>query len=271
MSIVQAIVLGIVQGLTEFLPVSSSGHLVLAQSFFGLHEPALLFDSALHCGTLAAVLLVFRRDIAALARELWMALRTPSVACVRQRYATHEQGRMLVLIIVGTIPTVLIGLAFKDLFARMFASVQIVGLTLMVTGGLLLLTRYCSANRLGCMQLRLWHAVLIGVAQGLAITPGISRSGATIALALFLGVQRETAGRFSFLLCIPAIVGATVLNLSDGGAGASLPALAAGTIAAALTGWLALRLLLQLVKQGRFYLFAPYCLLVGAGALIYVG
>ena len=256
----QAVILGVVQGLTEFLPVSSSGHLVLGQRLLGLHEPQLMFDVAVHVGTLAAVLLVFWRDVWSMIRGLW---------------ASDEEGRagrrLIVLVAAASIPTAVMGLAFKDWFESMFASLLAVGGALMITGCLLMVTKLARGKGLDAANTGPLRALVMGVAQGLAITPGISRSGATIATGLLLGLDREFAARISFVMSIPAILGALLLQVLDvakaGAPGAALPVMLAGGLTAAVVGWAALKLLLSIVRQGRLHLFAYYCWALGLTAL----
>lgn len=270
MDLFQAVSLGITQGLTEFLPVSSSGHLVLLQNLFGLEEPEVLFDVCLHIGTLLAVLAVFFREI----RDLLVTLfKTPKMAGeaggLKALYENDETFRLGVLIVCGSIPTALIGLLFKKNIEVLFGSVGLVGVSLLITGAALWMTRYMTRYGRPQMEMRLVDALVIGIVQGLAITPGISRSGSTIAAAQFMGVNREVAGRFSFLLSLPAILGALVLSI-DAEAAAThmpLPLILAGSLAAAGVGYLALILLLRVVKNGKFSYFAPYCWLIGVLAI----
>lgn len=269
---IQALILGIVQGLTEFLPVSSSGHLVLFQNLFGLKEPELLFDVCVHVGTLIAVLAVFQREI----RNILMSLlRIASLKRASGRwravYDQNEEIRIVALIVVGSIPTALLGLLFKDAVDTIFGSVGIVGWMLLVTGTVLWLTRKTAASGRSLNKTAIKDALIIGLVQGLAIVPGISRSGSTIAVALFLGIDREIAGRFSFLLSIPAILGALVLSFDPSLSHTTIQTevILLGVFASAIVGYGALKVLLRLVKKGRIYRFAPYCWLIGALALIY--
>lgn len=266
MDTLSAVGLGVLQGLTEFLPVSSSGHLVIGQHLLGWQDPNLFFDVCLHVGTFLAVAVVFRHDIALLVRGGLKWLRRPLSAAPYER---DESRRLFELVLFGTIPTVIIGFAFKDLFETLFASVRAVGFSLLITGTLLWLTRRTGSFRgWGPFDIRFRHAVLVGIAQGLAITPGISRSGTTIAVALFLGFQREWAGRFSFLLFVPAVMGAITLELLKlRGLPDPLGPILWGTAAAAGTGYVALRFLLAVVRRGRFYVFAPYCWALGTVCL----
>uniref|UniRef100_A0A832EA54 Undecaprenyl-diphosphatase n=1 Tax=Desulfacinum infernum TaxID=35837 RepID=A0A832EA54_9BACT len=262
MDTLSAVGLGVLQGLTEFLPVSSSGHLVIGQHLLGWQEPNLFFDVCLHVGTFLAVVVVFRRDIALLVHGGLGWLRRPLGG---NPYDRDESRRLFELVLFGTIPTVIIGFAFKDVFESLFASVRAVGFSLLITGTLLWLTRRTASFRgWGPFDIRFRHAVLVGIAQALAITPGISRSGTTIAVALFLGFQREWAGRFSFLLFVPAVMGAITLELVKlRGVPDPFWPVVWGTAAAAVTGYVALRFLLAVVRHGRFHVFAPYCWALG--------
>jgi len=264
---IEAIFLGAIQGLTEFLPVSSSGHLVLFQNLFGLKEPELLFDICLHVGTLAAVLIVFYREILDILTALiQIPGRLRSAGSIANLLAGDRSLRMALLIVVGSIPTAVIGLLFKEITDRLFGSLTIVGCMLLVTGTLLWLTRAIRSQGRPVEQTTLKDAILIGIVQGLAILPGISRSGSTIATALFLGVNRTVAGRYSFLLSIPAIVGALALSLDTPELHTTIPlgTILAGSVVSAAVGWMALVILLRVVDRGQLHRFAPYCWIVGA-------
>lgn len=267
----QAVMLGIIQGLTEFLPISSSGHLVLFQRLFGITEPALFFNVSVHVGTLLAVILFFRKELGNIIR----ALVDGGDRLLRKQAALREvlaedDVRMGVLIVVGSVPTAILGLLFNEAADLLFSSVAIAGWMLIVTGTFLWITRWVSKEGEGMEGLATRNGLIIGTVQGLAILPGISRSGATISAGLFLGLNRETAARYSFLLSIPAILGAEMLALKDvtsETAGMNLTTLA-GAVTAAITGYCALVFLLFVIRKGRLHMFAPYCWLVGAGALI---
>lgn len=256
----QAIWLGLVQGLTEFLPVSSSGHLVLGQSLLGLKGPVLLFDICVHVGTLAAVFVVFRSDIWSIVRGLW---------------ATDREGRtgrrLLFLIVAGSIPTAALGLLFKDLFESLFASTAAVGAALLLTGLFLLLTRLAPVGNRTVQTTGAARALVVGLAQGLAITPGISRSGITISVGLLLGMDRRLAAHYSFLLSIPAILGALLLQIMhlNPQTDVSLSVLLTGGLVAALSGYFALNILLRVVRAGALHWFAPYCWALGLVALAF--
>lgn len=273
MNVIEAIILGIIQGLTEFLPISSSGHLVLMQQLLGLKEAKLFFDVCVHLGTLVAVIVVFRQEI----KNIVIALLR-LFALVRQKdrlssaIKTDPELKMASLIVIGSIPTVFLGLAFSEIADQLFASVFIVGLMLMVTGLLLWLTRGTTKRTQSPPNDRLTpkNAFLVGIVQGLAIIPGISRSGSTISVGLLLGINRELAARYSFLLSIPAIAGAGLLSLKDGWpeTDLSLQIPLVGAFTAAIVGYAALKALLQVVKKGALHMFAPYCWLVGIVAII---
>ena len=265
MSALQAIILGIVQGLTEFLPVSSSGHLVLGQHLFGLKEPDLLFDVIVHVGTLAAVLVVFRRDIWELTTE---AFRLPKLLAsgglMKEAWRERPRFKLLVLIILGSIPTGLMGVFFKDFFEALFASTLAVGCALLFTGTILFLTGRIPDSNRQIGDFRPGTALIVGLAQGLAITPGISRSGLTISTGMFCGLNKELSARYSFLLSIPAILGALVLQLKDASPDSFHPAnLGLGFCAALVAGLAALTFLLHIVRRGGLHYFAYYCWLIG--------
>ncbi len=271
MNTIEAIVLGTVQGLTEFLPVSSSGHLVLFQNLFGLKEPELLFDICLHVGTLSAVVIVFYREILEILKALFqIPARMKTAGGIVRLCQADPSIRMALLIVVGFIPTAVIGLLFKEITDQLFGSITIVGCMLLVTGTLLWMTRKVRGDGRPIGQATLRDALLIGVVQGLAILPGISRSGSTISIALFLGVDRKLAGRYSFLLSIPAIAGALVLGLDTPELQTTIPlgTIAVGSVISAAVGWLALVILLRVVDRGQLHRFAPYCWIVGVVTLV---
>jgi undecaprenyl-diphosphatase len=258
MGIVEAVILGAVQGITEFLPVSSSGHLVLLQKIFGISEPVLLFDIMVHVGTLASVFLVLWKDI-------WSILRRPV-------------QRLTGLLILATIPTVIIALVFKDLIEEAFHSAAYLGFAFLFTAAALLVSEYLSKrpgrSRKG--ETMNWlDAVIIGVLQGVAIIPGVSRSGLTLSGALSRKLERDFAARFSFLLSIPAILGALVLQLKDiiggqaPGTGGIGPApVIAGTITAGVVGFFAVSFMLKIVRERSLKGFAIYVTVLGALVLL---
>jgi undecaprenyl-diphosphatase len=271
MEMYEGIVLGVLQGLTEFLPVSSSGHLVLGQIFFGITESQLIFDISLHVGTLLAILVVYFSDIRSLLASVFGFLsKALSGKPFRHLFKADPHLRIAGLILVGSFPTAVIGLFIKQYEAVLFSSASLVGFMLILTGIILWVSRnYYTAEPIGD-GFSIKKAVFIGTVQGLAVLPGISRSGSTIAAGMMAGLDRDTAARFSFLLSVPAVMGAEVLGLKDimeQGLSIDLVTIY-GTIAAFITGLIALKLLLHLVHAGRFHLFAPYCWLAGAAALL---
>ena len=271
---IEAIILGIIQGLTEFLPVSSSGHLVLFQQLFGLKEAELFFDVCVHLGTLLAVMVVFRQEIKNIILALMRLISsTGSKKTILQKIESDPDLKMALLIVIGSIPTAVLGFLFRGIADRLFASAFIVGLMLMVTGLILWLTRWAATRveQPGADRLTPKNALIIGVVQGLAIIPGISRSGSTISIALLLGIRREMAARYSFLLSIPAIIGAGLLSFKEGlsQTDQAIQISLLGAVAAALVGYGALKSLLHVVKKGRLHLFAPYCWMAGILAIVF--
>ncbi len=269
----QAIILGIIQGLTEFLPVSSSGHLVIFQHLFGLKEPELFFDICVHLGTLLAVMIVFRQEIRELVRSLGHLLW---LIFVKDAHFEHifenSEFKMLLLVFFGFFPTALLGVVFHEIGQHLFSSVLIVGLMLIITGGLLWQTRRVAGMGGGLESFSIRTALIIGLVQGLAIMPGISRSGSTIALGLFLGLNRELSARYSFMLAIPAILGAGILSLHGLIADPHVDYKIAliGAAVSFVVGYFALVSLLHLVKKAKLYLFAPYCWAAGIAALFLI-
>lgn len=247
----ESIVLGIVQGATEFLPVSSSGHLVIFQELLDVRAPGVVFEVAVHVATLVSILVVYRTRVGGLA-----------VGAVRGDPAAW---RYVGLLVVATIPAAFVGLLFEDALEALFESPAATGLALLVTGLVLWTSRWALPRAQGTVPG--WGAAaLIGLAQAFAIIPGISRAGSTVVAALWLGVAPREAAAFSFLMAVPAIAGAGVLQLGDlGAAGSGLgwPALALGSVFAAVTGVLAIRTFVAMLARESFHFFAPYCWIVG--------
>ncbi len=263
-------ILGIVQGLTEFLPVSSSGHLVLFQHLFGLTEAELPFDISLHLGTLIAVFIFFRQDIysmlVSIVRYCRQALKTGSFSPSND----DSDLKLALLIVTGSVPTAIIGLLFHKIADQLFSSVLIAGSMLILTGIILFFTQFVKNSNKGVSLFSFKDSIMIGISQGLAIMPGLSRSGTTIAAGLFLGLKHETAARYSFLLSIPAILGASLLSFTDIAGNTPVPVKAsvAGAFAACVTGYFALRFLFYIVKKGQLHYFSPYCLIIGIVSVI---
>ena len=251
MTILEATILGIIQGFTEFLPISSSGHLVLGQAILGIDQPGNEFEILVHLGTLASVLVIFFDDIKSLILSL--ALKKTQI--------------FIMYILIGTLPAVGIGLGFKDLIDSLFENVTAVGGALIFTGVVLFGSSF--ANRLD-KEHSLLTCILIGCAQAMAIIPGVSRSGMTISAALFLGLSAKEAARFSFLLAIPAIGGAGLLTALDvsGGFQMPIPVALAGLTSSFAVGVVALKWLLGWLEQGKFHYFGIYCFAVGLITLV---
>lgn len=251
--LIKTIILGIIQGFTEFLPVSSSGHLLVARKLFGLSEAGLLLDTMLHLGTLLAVIVVFWRDILEMIKRPF--------------------SHLTLLVIVGTIPTGLIGLLGKDFFTEIAQTGVTVGWEFLATGLILWFADRIKDRGLKRIEdISFSDSFIVGTLQGVAILPAISRSGLTIAGSLFQSIDRRAAARFSFLLSIPAIMGAAVVqipDLLDGGLGAAgfLP-LTLGTLAAAISGYIAVKWMLEIIQRGSLKGFAIYVWIVGAAVLI---
>lgn len=273
MDIIQAIILGVVQGLTEFIPISSSAHLVLVPWALGWDRPGLLFDTMLHWGTLIAVLGYFWRDWIAIVRGFWRSLTTPGPwrNAAGGRLA-DPNSRLAWGIILGTLPAVVLALLFEDFFESLFETPMAVAGFLLVTAAILIVSERFGRRVRDLPTLNIPDALVIGLAQAAAIAPGISRSGATIAAGLGRGLTREAAARFSFLLSTPAIVGAGVLQLLDllsaGGSSLPLAAVVAGFVAAAASGYLCIKFLLAYLRRGKLYVFAAYCAIVGTTVLL---
>lgn len=248
--------LGLIQGITEFLPVSSSGHLVLAGKWLGVHSPGVLLEAMLHWGTLLAVLVAFRTDLLTIARAMGGRGRI-------------EDRKRVGFLIAGTLPIVAVGLLLRDAIEHAFSSIAVVGVSLLVTGGLLFATRVFR-SRARRPELRFSDALWVGLAQATSVIPGISRSGSTLATGMMSGLTPERAVRFSFLLSIPALFGAGLLHLVDA---VRTPqqynwmGIAVGTVVAFLVGRVCIRVLMELVRRRLLWCFGIYCLLLGLGTL----
>lgn len=258
MSFFEIILLGIIQGLTEFFPVSSSGHLVLFQNLFGLRQPQILVDIMLHIGTLLSLLIFLRKELAELGQSFGRFCLNP------KKNIKDPKIKLLFYLFLASLPTALIGYAFHDFFESLFGSLQAVGGALFVTGGFLLLTKLAREKE----KNHILHPFLIGILQGLAIVPGFSRSGLTIGGALLLGWKRKEAAQFSFLLSIPIILGAAIFKLQKINV-SSQPwlLLITGIFMAAVFGFFALTFLVKVINKGKFSCFSYYCFFAGATAL----
>lgn len=252
MTLISVIILAVIQGLTEFLPVSSSGHLALAGMIMKIPEGDITFEIVVHLGTLMAVLAVYRKDLIELAAGVVR----------RKRESLVLTGSLL----IGSIPAGLAGFFLADSIERAFDNPVLVSIMLLVTGCILFSTRYAvKGNR---DNPTIAGSFSVGISQAMALLPGISRSGFTISTGLFMGIKKEKAARFSFLLSIPAIAGAAVLKLGDAGSsGIAYSLLITGFVISALTGYLALRILLKFLRAGKFSVFSWYCWLLGLTGL----
>lgn len=267
MGLLQAFILGIVQGATEFLPISSSGHLVLLPAALGWPSPSLVFDTTVHLATLIAVIAVFRRDLLSLIVSWWQGL-------VHGQPSQSTESRLAWWVILGTVPGVLAGLLLEETFRSFFDSTTAVGAFLLLTALLLVLAEVFGRRRRALQEITWLDSILIGIGQAAAISPGLSRSGATISVGMFRGLTREAAARFSFILSIPIIAGAGLSQLADlvnrGDFSAEAPLLLVGFVAAAVSGYAAIRLLLAYVRKRPLYPFAGYCLVVGVLTLTFL-
>jgi undecaprenyl-diphosphatase len=258
MSVLESFILGIVQGATEFLPVSSSGHLVIGQELMSLRLPGVAFEVALHVATLVSVVLVYRK-------RLWALI----AGGLRGK---HDAWQYLAFLFLATLPAAVVGLGAGDAIGGLFEVPWVAGAALLLTGSFLWSARGAlGRDPKGPPTLRV--ALLMGLAQAFAIIPGISRSGATVVTGLWLGVEPEETAEFSFLMAIPAILGAAVLQLPDvraGGPGVDTAPLLLGAVAAGITGFLAIRTFVAMLRNRSFHRFAPYCWGVGGLFLLYL-
>ncbi|MDP8236085.1 MAG: undecaprenyl-diphosphate phosphatase [Candidatus Erginobacter occultus] len=265
MTVLESIILGLVQGLTEFLPVSSSGHLVVTEKLLGLPPGNLRFIVAVHLGSLLAVLAVYRVQVGRLLK---------GILCGRIRRKngrwrfSNPDTRLALLLGVGTVPAAVFGYLFASRIEEAFSQPRFVGFSLLVTGTVIFSLRF-ARDRKG--EPNFFRAILVGLAQAAAIFPGISRSGMTISAGVHSGIERTRAADFSFLLSIPIILGAGLFKfLDDAGEGlprAEIAVLLIGALAAAVSGYLAIRILLRLIKKKKLHYFGYYCWLAGLAVL----
>ncbi len=264
MELLKAIILGIIQGLTEFLPVSSSGHLVIGSELLNFQEQGVVFDVFLHLGTLVAVVVVFRE-------EIWAMVKAPLVLLVGKGDAVDRHYfRWDLYVVLATLPAVFVGLFFKDTVEQLFGNILVAYCMLIVTGLLMLMARYLPQRD---EPVNWYRSILVGFAQACAILPGLSRSGSTIFVGMALGIAREKIARFSFIMSIPAILGAAVLQfgalLENPPQSDVLLNLTAGTFMAAVSGYFAIKLLLDIIRRNRLQWFGYYCLLIATGGLLH--
>jgi undecaprenyl-diphosphatase len=243
MELFQIIILSIVQGITEWLPISSSGHLILFQQFFNMEVP-IYFDILLHFATLIVIFLVFYKDIIKIIKAL-----------IKLDFQ-DEYGKLALYLIIGSVPIAIIGLVFKDLLLSLFSNTKVVGVGLLTTALFLISTKFFEGKK----KLSFFPAIIIGIAQALAIIPGISRSGSTISTSLLLGIRKELAVKFSFLLSVPAILGATILEYTPT---AITKEALLGVFLTIIVGYISLKLTIKLVLNKKFHYFSIYCLILG--------
>lgn len=261
-----ALLLAVVQGLTEFIPISSSGHLAVLQNVLSFKEPPVAFDLVLHLGTLVAVVIYYRQDLWAMVRDaaqpkLWLRPNAPNATA----------GKLMALIVVASVPTAIIGFAFESRVEAAFSSLRSVAIEFILGGVIMFLTLIRKKQERTLADMNVWDALIIGVMQGVSIFPAISRSGATIASAMLLGIRPELAGRYSFLLSIPAILGACLLKAKDivGAAGAegNLGMYVVSGVVAGVVGYLSIKPLILILQRAKFHYFAYYCWLAGVALL----
>ena len=267
MSIFEAVILGLVQGLAEFLPISSSGHLALLQYFFGIEEgDALTFAIMLHVGTLISVFVVYWGDLVDLIRELGMLFKDIFTG-KGLRVDANPTRRLGFLIIVATIPTGIIGILLRDVFEMMYGSLIFIGIGFLLTGTILFVAEKIGSNSGNLAEMKFKSATFVGICQGVAIWPGISRSGTTIFGSLICGLTRESAVKFVFLISIPAIIGATLLDIMAGMDAMSFSVII-GMAVSAVSGIVAIKTMIKAVSKNKLFGFSLYTW--GLGVLVIV-
>ena len=269
----KAIILGLVQGLAEFLPISSSGHLALLQHFFGISgDDVLVFTVLLHMGTLLSVFIVYWKDIVELIFELGYCIRDIARGN-GPRFYCNPVRKLGVMIIAATIPTAIIGLLFNDTFEEFYSNILIIGVSLIITGTILWIADRFGSNDKHIREMRLSNAVVVGIMQGIAITPGISRSGSTLFGGLITGLEKNFAVKFAFLISIPSIFGSFVLEIPGaikaGTEGLSLGPVIAGVIVAAVSGLVAIKVMIKIVSGKKLIYFSLYTWILGAAVALY--
>jgi undecaprenyl-diphosphatase len=265
----ESIALGILQGLTEFLPISSSGHLVLGENILKVKLGDISFEVFLHFGTLLSVVIVFRKTIWGMIKAV---MEKAGVSFLKGDQAgLTENWNLFWLIMLGSVPAGVLGILFKGWVEKSFSSTHFVSIMLLITGFVLFLTKFVKKAE---GKIKFSDAFLIGIAQAIAMLPGISRSGLTISTGIFRKTQREKAAEFSFLLSLPAVFGATVLKLKDvlnqSHPSFNLWFYLIGTVCAFLFGCVAIKFLLNVIKKGKFEFFGYYCFLIGFLSLIFL-
>ena len=271
MDILQGIIIGIVQGLTEFLPVSSSAHLVFIQNILGV-ESSLAFDTFLHLGSLLAVLWFFRGDIIKMLRSWWLSIGDILQGRFRQGLIDDPYKRLAWYVILATIPVGIVGILFDDAVESLFAgALYVPAFFLFVTGTILYLSQRMASGKINLRNIGPKESLVMGLGQACAVLPGLSRSGTTIAAGLVMGLDKEFAAKFSFILSIPAILGAFLLQVKDiGGAlDVNFIPILLGFIAAFIAAYAAIKWMLELIQKRSLDIFAYYCWVVGI--IVFVG
>ena len=276
MSVIQSVILGLIQGLSEFLPISSSGHLAVSQHFMGIDPDSVLtFTVMLHFGTLLAIFIAFWKDIAALLKELGAVIADIFTGKGLQ-INKNETRKLGFMIIVASIPTGITGIVLKDFFEGLYSSMISIGIGLIVTGTFLFIAERSARGIKGVRESNLIDALVVGICQSLALCPGISRSGSTLVGGLFSGFNREHAVRFGFLVSIPAVLGAFLLELKDvikespsAGASFDIPVLVIGIAVAAVSGYAAIKVMISAVVNRKLIWFSLYTWIAGAALIIY--
>lgn len=268
LTIFEAIILGLVQGLAEFLPISSSGHLALLQHFFGIEEgDALTFAIMLHVGTLISVFVVYWRDLVGLIAELGMVFKDIFTG-KGPRIDANPTRKLGFLIIVATIPTGIIGILLRDVFEMMYGSLVFLGIGFLITGTILFIADRVGSNQDGIKEMKFRSAAFVGICQGFAIWPGISRSGATIFSSLACGLTRESAVKFVFLISIPAILGATLLDVREGIDAMSM-SVVVGMAVSAVSGIFAIKTMIKVISNKKLFGFSLYTWALGILVILY--
>ncbi len=255
-SLIKIIILAIIQGITEFLPISSSGHLVIGKALFGFESPGVGLELSLHFGTLIAIIVFYRHDLRDILRGFFAE---------KPRFS-GTSSKMLSFILLATVPVGVLGVIFNNSIEPLFADVRFVGTSLFVTGAILISTAFF---RRGGASVGLRSAIIVGLAQAVAILPGISRSGATISVARMIGIEPDSAARFSFLIAIPAIAGAIVYELIKYPADFQW-AYISGIAISAVVGYYSLKLLINIVRSDKLWVFGPYCLILGLAVVLFM-
>ena len=274
MTTFQAIILGLIQGLAEFLPISSSGHLALAQHFFGINsDSVLIFAVLLHVGTLISVFIVYWKDILGLIYEFFGTF-ADLVKTKRFDVNKNATRRMCWLIITATVPTAVIGFLFDEKFEKLYSNVLAIGICLVIKGCILFAAEKWGKNLHGIKNTKFKHAITVGILQGCAIAPGISRSGSTIVGGLACGLKREWAVRFAFLVSIPPILGSVILELPDALAAGTVDSsltvpILAGVIVSAVSGLIAIKGMIRLVSGKKLTYFSYYTWILGISVIVY--